>query len=105
MTRTDKAALTQALEICRAESPGRVKQIKAKLRDEGWESTAEFASAHCQREALSLLPWQSPPCIADGYHGDPEAMKLLQQMLAAGVSRYDPDPLTALAGAKRRSSR
>jgi len=26
-------------------------------------------------------------------------------MLRAGISRFDPDPLKALAGAKRRSSR
>jgi hypothetical protein len=36
---------------------------------------------------------------------DPDGQRLLRKMLAAGVSRYDPDPLKALAGAKRRSSR
>jgi hypothetical protein len=30
---------------------------------------------------------------------------LLRRMLRAGISRFDPDPLKALAGAKRRSSR
>jgi len=29
------------------------------------------------------------------------AVKLLQKMLAAGVSRYDPNPLAALKAARR----
>jgi hypothetical protein len=98
----DRAALMQALEICRAESPGREKQIKAKLRDDGWQSTAEFAAAHCQCEALNLEPWQMPPCRGDSaHHPDPAAKKLLEQMLAAGVSRFDPDPLAAIEAARK----
>jgi hypothetical protein len=34
MTRNDRAALKLALEMCRAESPGRARQIDAKLEDE-----------------------------------------------------------------------
>lgn len=105
MTQTDKAALTQALEICRAESPGRAKQIKAKLRDEGWQSTAEFAAAHCQCEALNLEPWQMPPCRGDSeHHPDAAAKKMLEQMLAAGVSRWHPDPLAAIEEAKQKGA-
>ena len=106
MTRNDdRAALMQALEMCRAESPGRAKQINAKLRDDGWQSTAEFAAAHCQCEALNLEPWQMPPCRGDSeHHPDPAAKKLLEQMLAAGVSRWHPDPLAAIEEAKRKGA-
>ena len=64
-------------------------------------------------DALSLKPWQSPPIHIEEDANEPDnaerepdtaARKLLRRMLAAGVSRYDPDPLKAPAGAKRRSS-
>jgi hypothetical protein len=46
-----------------------------------------------------------PPCIADEddpNERDKDAQRLLRKMLAAGISRYDPDPLAALekAGTK-----
>ena len=37
---------------------------------------------------LNLLPWQEPPCWGDTERCDPDAKKLLQKMLAAGVSRF-----------------
>ena len=105
MTRNDRAALTLAMETCRTESEGRARQLDEKLKDESWEEVASFAAFSAQSRSLHLQPWESPPCIADGFHGDASARKLLQQMLDAGVSRYHPDPMAALAGAKRRSSR
>lgn len=105
MTRNDKAALTQALEICRAESIGRQMQIDAKLQDESWEDVAQFAAAHCQCEALNLEPWQMPPCRGDSeHHPDAAAKKMLEQMLAAGVSRWHPDPLAAIEEAKQKGA-
>lgn len=48
-------------------------------------------------------PWQEPPCCAGpAKHCDPDARKLLEQMLAAGVSRWHPDPMAALAEAKEK---
>ena len=55
-----------------------------------------------------LKPWQNPPRAADEDEPDErptDSATSPAQMLAAGVSRYDPDPLKALARAKRRSSR
>ena len=104
MTKHDRAALTLAMETCRAESEGRAWQLDEKLKDESWEETATFAAFSAQSRALALQPWESPPCIADGFHGDAASRKLLRQMLAAGISRYHPDPLGALEEAKRKGA-
>jgi hypothetical protein len=37
----------------------------------------------------------------NGPHGDYNAAVLLRKMLAAGISRWEPDPMTALKQAKR----
>jgi hypothetical protein len=56
-----------------------------------------------------LKPWESPPCEADedaelaeasAFNNHREAQKLLRQMLAAGVSRWHPDPIRALEAKK-----
>ena len=106
-------ALQRAMEIAQRD-PLSAKHLRSKLEDQPWREVAEFAAYSCQIESLGLKPWQSPPVHIDEDADEPDnsdresnsaARKLLRQMLAAGVSRYDPDPLTALAGAKRRSSR
>jgi len=103
----DRDALERAMQIAQRD-PLRAQQLQSKLKDEAWVAVAEFAAYSCQIEALNLKPWETPPCHAD--EDDPDernknAQHFLRKMLAAGVSRYDPDPLKALAGAKRRSSR
>ena len=103
----DRDALERAMQIAQRD-PLRAAQLQSKLKDEPWIEVAEFASYSCQIHALNLKPWQSPPCTEDEDDPTPHdkaAQTLLRRMLAAGVSRYDPDPLKALAGAKRRSSR
>ena len=51
---------------------------------------------------VHLEPWSMPPCRGDSeHHPDPDAMKLLQQMLDLGISRYAPDPMAAIEQAKR----
>ena len=107
MRRNDRAALKQAMEIAQRD-PLRAEQLQAKLKDEPWEEVAEFAAFSVQIDSLDLLPWQAPPAIVSEDDDDPiqaDAVKLLRRMLAAGVSRYHPDQLAALAGPKRRSSR
>jgi hypothetical protein len=107
----DSDALTRAVEMARLESPARSQQIDDKLAEEPWRQVAEFCAYSCQIDRLRLRPWQSPPCwIADlvgtinagndGVGGDYAAAKLLQRLLDAGLSRYEPDPLGALERAK-----
>jgi hypothetical protein len=111
MNPTDRTALERALVACRAESPARAKQIDSMLADRPWEDVAQFASSCAQGRALDLMPWQSPPCHAglralSEPFGDPrgarESAELLQRLLDAGLSKYEPDPLQALAEAEQR---
>ena len=60
------------------------------------QGRSEFAAYGCQIDALKLKPWQTPPCYCDG-EGDAPGDRLLRRMLKAGVSRFHPDPLAALA--------
>ena len=110
MTRKDRKALRRAIEAVRRESPMRARQIADKLASGPWEDVGEFASYSAQCRALRLRPWQFPPCWIDDIPAalnDPElhrglrtAAELLQRMLAAGLSRYEPDPLKALEAAE-----
>ena len=60
----DRDALQRAMEIAKRD-PQRAKQLESKLRDEPWSDVAEFASYACQVDALSVKPWEEPPCHAD----------------------------------------
>lgn len=102
----DRDALERAMQIAQRD-PLRAELLQAKLADEEWREVAEFAAYSCQIESLSLKPWQEPPVNIDEDADEPDtaerepdtaARKLLRRMLAAGVSRFDPDPLAALAG-------
>jgi hypothetical protein len=104
----DREALERALELARAESPTQCKQIDGMLAKDGWDRTAEFAAYCCQDGRLKLRPWETPPCWIRGdpeaylvgtghdYRGLRQAALLLKRLLAAGLSKYEPDPETAL---------
>jgi hypothetical protein len=106
----DRAALVLAIELTLQETDqGRVQQVRSMLHDpdRSWDETAHFCSYHQQMNALNLHPWELPPLSiypddADymkirGRQVTPEAVTLLKRMLDAGISRYHPDPLAALA--------
>ena len=115
MKRVDKAALKAAIELMRSEGGAERQQIDDMLKTDPWSEVGEFAAMHCQTRALGLPPWQFAPCCindpdaelavpgGNDLHGRKAAAELLKRMLAAGVSRWDPDPLQALdaADAKR----
>ena|SRR5262245_18812957 len=104
--RTDADALQRAVAIqCR--DPQQAARIEIQVREEGWRRAAEDAAHSCQIAALRLRPWQWvwTPCRvnvndidATGYEhrGVGRAAQLLRQLLAAGLSRFEPDPLGAL---------
>jgi hypothetical protein len=108
----DRTALGLAVETTRRESPGRRQQIDSFLSSRPWEDVATFAASCAQSRALDLPPWQPPPChisniesalkVVDEQSGWRAAALLLQRMLDAGVSRWHPDPLAALAEAEQR---
>jgi len=111
LDRNDVAALKLAMEMAMID-PGRKEQLEYKLKDESWHKVAEFAAYSCQMQSLKLKPWEDPPCWADEdedyYIEDAskcrDAQRLLRRMLKAGVSRYHPDPMAALA-VKQKSRR
>jgi len=108
LSAVDFEALDRAIRICRTQkTPADAEQIEHKLATELWREAAEFASYSCQCDALHLQPWQDPPCQVDdlvsainagddGILGDYAAAKLLQRLLDRGLSRYEPDPVSAL---------
>jgi hypothetical protein len=114
LSRVDKAALERAIELRRDSGErGRAEQIDELIAEEGWFSTAEFAACGCQRKNLQIRMWQ--PCPAeipideiasiiakgpDGKSGYFAAAKILRRMLLLGISRYEPDPMQAIATAK-----
>jgi hypothetical protein len=111
MKRIDCDALKRAIEMERAKSPADRQHVDALLAERSWRDVGEFCAYSCQLDALHLKPWQSPPCWIDdlvatidtgndGVGGDYAAAKLLQRLLDAGLSRYEPDPPGALKQAR-----
>jgi hypothetical protein len=71
---------------------------------------ARHAALACQIESMALKPWQTVPCEAEVHQIDPpgyahrstrNASLTLERLLNAGLSRYEPDPPTALARVER----
>jgi hypothetical protein len=55
--------------------------------------------------SLRLPQWINPPCWVhedDPEEDDKDEQELLRRMLAAGLSRYEPDPLAALKAKSKR---
>src|SRR5262245_26741294 len=106
----DRQALDLAITIDRERNKACREQIDDKLRTESWLGVAKFAAQRCQEIALHLQPWECwPPCAvsveevdAPGYEhrGISQSAALLRRMLAAGLSKYEPDPIKALARVK-----
>lgn len=67
------------------------------LEPESWDDVAKFAADICQTRALNLSPWEYPPCRAgrDAF-GNEGSLTLRDQLIAAGISIYHPDPIAAL---------
>jgi len=110
-TKTDIAALELALAQTLAE-PDRVEQITSKLQDEDRMSVAEFCAYHRQCDTLNLDS-EVPPCWIDDPDaalkgpnegswcwGAHQAARLVKQMTALGISKFDPDPVAAIEAAK-----
>lgn len=114
MDAIDTDALKRALVACRAESAGRAKQIDGMLIDRPWERVARFAAYSVQIDSLGLMPWQKPPCKTNldsalrepfgEAHGRREAGEMLQRLLNAGLSRFEPNPIAALERAEQRQA-
>src|SRR5262249_47345058 len=92
----DQKALQRALDMAlKSEERGRADQIRWMLGEHGWLFAARFSSYHLQMNQLKLRPWDRPPCRLKEPDDSP-AGRLLAKMLAAGMSKHDPEPLKAL---------
>jgi hypothetical protein len=96
----DREALTRARAIYCKRSSGR-----QQIENRPWLAGALLAAYACQCDALRLPPWQPPPCDVeidandDGLPilGRKAAAELLRRLLANNLSRYEPNPVAALA--------
>lgn len=95
MTPLDRDALQRALAIGKAMDRGRADQLKQKLAEEAWHEVAAFAARVCQARALRLRPWEIPPAGVEDDDDSP-AGQLRRELLAAGVSAFEPNPVAAL---------
>ena len=117
MTTADEAALLASVERMRqSKNAARREQIEQKLAavvtEDDWFKAAWFASYYCQTISLDLPPSRVPPCwineseiaaalsAPSDVQGQRTAAQLLMRMKAANVSKYVPDPMTALAAAE-----
>jgi hypothetical protein len=107
LSKIDRDALARALAKAKADDDLLLRdQIARMLVDRDVYDVASFAAYHYQVHVLGLRPWQSPPCygdVAPGHDGHADAAVLLKRLLDAGLSRWEPDPLAALAQAEARS--
>ena len=107
LSAVDREAMARAIEILRRE-PARDNQLDYKLKHESFEAVGGFAAYSCQCNALSLKPWQvAPASVAsaadiaawsggDDIHGWRAAALLALRLQSVGLSKYEPDPLSAL---------
>lgn len=115
LSQVDREAVTRAIELKRARSPADRREVDDMLKTHSWFEVAEDAVYCCQRSLIAPRLWQKQPhdievdeietIIArgpDGLGGEYQAAKLLRRMLKAGLSKFEPQPLQALAEAKAR---
>lgn len=114
LTDVDRDAMTRAIETTRKESPARRRQVDSFLSSRPWERVGRFCTFSCQMDALHLDPWETPPVwirdidaalnAPDDARHIPGSARLLQRMLALGLSRYEPTPLQAMEQAEQRQT-
>jgi hypothetical protein len=103
----DLEALTRAMEVA-SRDPRFAKHLEWRAETYGWADAARFAAYSCQCDALKLRPWQDPPMYGDSTDGIDDfpnagraaAADLLKRLLGAGLSRFEPEPMKALARAE-----
>jgi hypothetical protein len=83
--------------------PAYCEQIADKLKDQPWEDVAHFCAYCGQVDNLGLKVWQDPPMCAGLRPDQPDSLALLVKLVGAGLSRFEPDPIAALAEARSRA--
>jgi hypothetical protein len=99
----DLDALRRCVALTRAESAVRRQQIDDLLTREPWIEVAQHCAYRRQMKALGLPPWAQPPSTCG--EEDAAANELLDKMLDADISQFEPDPIAALARAEAKARR
>jgi hypothetical protein len=102
----DRDALERALAIMlRHRELGGDKRRIAEGQ-EPWDAIAHHAAVSCQIASMGLKPWQVAPCEVEinqtdargnEHHRTRHASLTLERLLHAGLSRFEPNPPSALA--------
>jgi hypothetical protein len=104
----DLAALQAAFSQCYASSKKQAEQLDDMLRDRPWEDVAQFAAYSRQITTMKLRPWEQAPCHVEDENepkrGEETAARVLKKMLKAGISRWHPNPLAALAESEEKAT-
>jgi hypothetical protein len=109
----DCDAFRRAVAMMQAD-PDDAQRVTEDLKKRSWEEVAQSAAYHAQMKSLKLRPWQCPPCWANEeinpaegecFGNLREEVELLQRMLAAGLSNWEPDPLAALERVEAEASK
>lgn len=110
MDKNDLAALELALEQSLAD-PYRAEQVNQMLQERDRIEVAKFCSYSRQCNTLKLHPWQWPPSWLDAdpdevlattssqREAEREAAALLLRMREFGISKWHPDPRSAIDAA------
>jgi hypothetical protein len=114
LTQADREALTRCLVLAQRLRPELFGQPVSPRDPKLWIATAKAATYSCQTASLQFRPWEWPPCwlerdadiaaalkLPAGDHTQQRrAAKIVQRLLALGLSRYEPNPLEAIEGAE-----
>jgi hypothetical protein len=96
-SKADIAALERCLLLQCARSEVDKQQINDQLAHKDWAEVATSICYDVQYAALQCKPWQSVPCW--GFRDGPlttDSNALLEKLLEAGFSQFEPDPNGAL---------
>ena len=96
----DREALERAVQLMLANRELGA-HVAETLRERRWLSVALFCVFSLQMDALSLKPWQEPPCWDGEDVRDPLTRELASRLRAANLSIFEPSPLAALARAEK----
>lgn len=110
MEQVDREAMQAAIAMMRAD-PEHRDLIEGLLRNQGEHEAGMFAVGFYQVKNLHLKGWECPPCDtcnvtepSNHYGYRLSEIVLLRRMLAAGLSRYDPNPMPTLERIERESA-
>jgi hypothetical protein len=109
LTERDLDALRRALTWgvgFQARNP-QIKVFPDPMPEEGtpeWLKLAEHLASNAQSHHLGMKPWESPPVVveATGCAGSDDEIALCQHMRDLGISRFEPDPPSAISNAIER---